>query len=78
MELIKFIENLKEQFEEPVENFNKETKFKDLDQWSSLTTLSVMAMIDEEYNVALKGDDIWNANTVEDLFNTVKAKASEN
>ncbi|MCF0158567.1 MAG: acyl carrier protein, partial [Veillonella sp.] len=37
--------------------------------------LSIIAMVDEEYDVTLKGDDIKNANTIEDLFNTVKAKA---
>ena len=48
--------------------------FKELDEWSSLIALSVIAMADEEYEVTLKGDDIRNANTVEDLFNTVKSK----
>ena len=36
--------------------------------------LSVIAMADEEYDVTLKGDDIRNANTIEDLFNIVKSK----
>ena len=31
-------------------------------------------MVDEEYDVALKGDDVKNAKTIEDLFNTVKSK----
>jgi acyl carrier protein len=46
-----------------------------LDEWSSLIALSVIAMADEEYDVALKGDDIRNATTVEDLFNLTKSKA---
>ena len=37
--------------------------------------LSVIAMVDEEYDVTIKGDDIRNSNTVEDLFNAVKSKA---
>jgi acyl carrier protein len=32
-------------------------------------------MVDEEYEVTLKGDDIKNAVTIEDLFNTVKSKS---
>ena len=36
--------------------------------------LSIIAMVDEEYEVALKGDDIRTANTLEDLFNIVKSK----
>ena len=50
------------------------TEFKKLEEWSSLTALSVIAMVDDEYEVRIKGDDIRNSNTVEDLFNLVKAK----
>ena len=31
-------------------------------------------MVDEEFDIALKGDDIKNAVTVEDLYNRVVAK----
>jgi len=37
--------------------------------------LSVIAMVDEEYDVTIKGDDIRNSSTIEDLFNIVKSKA---
>lgn len=50
------------------------TVFHDLDEWSSLIGLSVIAMVDEEFDVALKGDDVKNAVTVEDLYNNVIAK----
>ena len=49
-------------------------EFKNLDEWSSLIALSVIAMVDEEYDVTLKGDDVRNADTIEDLFNVVKNK----
>ncbi len=55
--------------------FTAETKFHELEEWSSLIALSIIAMADEEYDVTLKGDDIRAAVTIEDLFNTVKAKA---
>ena len=32
-------------------------------------------MIDEEYDVTIKGDDIRSAKTIEDLYNTVKERA---
>ena len=76
MEIKEFIANFADQFDETdVETFTPETKFKDLEEWSSLIALSVIAMVDEEYDVTLKGDDIRNSNTIEDLFNAVKAKA---
>lgn len=76
MELNDFIANFAEQFEDTeASEITAATEFKNLDEWSSLIALSVIAMVDEEYDVALKGDDIRNANTVEDLFNVVKSRA---
>jgi acyl carrier protein len=76
MELSKFIENFADQFEDtdPSE-IKAETVFHDLDEYSSLIALSIIAMVDEEYDVQLKGDDMRSAVTVEDLFNIVKSKA---
>lgn len=75
MELKSFIENFAAQFDDTDASvFTAETKFRDLDEWSSLIGLSLIAMVDEEYDITLKGDDIKNATTVEDLFNTVKSK----
>lgn len=76
MELNDFIANFAEQFEDTDANeIIASTEFKNLDEWSSLIALSVIAMVDEEYDVALKGDDIRSAKTVEDLFNVVKGRA---
>ena len=72
MELKEFIENFAAQFEETESNeITAITIFKDLDEWSSLTALSVIAMADEEYEVVLTGDDIRNSTTVNDLFELV-------
>ena len=75
MELEKFVANFAEQFDDtdPAE-ITSATRFHDLEEWSSLTALSIIAMVDEEYDVTLKGDDIQNAVTIEDLFNTVSSK----
>ena len=76
MEIKDFIEKFAEQFEDTDANeIIASTEFKNLDEWSSLIALSVIAMVDEEYDVALKGDDIRSAKTVEDLFNVVKGRA---
>ena len=50
------------------------TTFRDLDEWSSLIAQNVIAMVDEEFEVALKGNDVKNCVTVEDLYNCVIAK----
>lgn len=76
MELKDFIENFADQFDDTdISELKPETEFKALDEWSSLIALSVIAMVDEEYDVTIKGDDIRNSTTIEDLFNAVKAKA---
>lgn len=75
MKIKDFVEKFAEQFDDtdPAE-ITATTEFKSLDEWSSLTALSIIGMVDEEYDITLKGDDIRNAKTVEDLFNTVKSK----
>ena len=76
MELKEFVENFANQFDETEpSDITAATVFHDLEEWSSLTALSVIGMVDEEYDITLKGADISNAVTVEDLYNTVKAKA---
>ncbi len=76
MEINDFVANFAEQFDDTdASEIKAETVFKELDEWSSLIALSVIAMVDEEYDVTIKGDDIRNSITVEDLFNAVKAKA---
>ena len=76
MELKVFVENFAQQFDDTdASEIQADTVFKELDEWSSLIALGVIGMVDEEYDVILKGEDIRNSNTVEDLFNAVKAKA---
>ncbi|MCF0189506.1 MAG: acyl carrier protein [Bacteroidaceae bacterium] len=76
MEIKDFIENFAAQFDDTeAEVFTAETKFRELEEWSSLIALSVIAMVDEEYDVTIKGDDIKNSTTIQDLFNIVNSKA---
>ena len=75
MEINKFIENFAAQFDETEASvFSPNTNFKNLPEWSSLSALSIIAMVDEEYNIKVKGDDIRNSITIEDLFNIVKSR----
>ena len=77
MELEDFIKTFAGQFEDAdPSTFTSKTRFRDLDEWSSLLALSVIAMVDEEYDVQLKGDDMRSAKTIEDLYNIVKSRAN--
>ena len=76
MEINEFIENFAEQFDDTeLSEFKPETAFKELEEWSSLIALTIIAMVDEEYDVSIKADDINSSTIIEDLFNIVKSKA---
>lgn len=75
MELNEFIAHFAEQFEETDASvFTPQTVFHELEEYSSLIALSIIAMIDEEYDVTIKGNDMRAAVTIEDLYNIVKSK----
>ncbi len=75
MEIQKFVENFESQFEESKGTvFSPKTRFRDIDEWSSLMALTIIAMVDSEYNVKIKGDDIRTCQTIEDLYLIVKSR----
>lgn len=75
MTIENFIENFSALFDETDSSvFNSKTVFKELEEWSSLIVLSVIAMVDEEYEVILSAEDIRNCKTIEELFNYVQNK----
>ena len=75
MDIKEFISNFADQFDDlDASVLTPETEFKALEDWNSLVALSVIAMIDEEYDVTIKGDDIRGSKTIEDLYNNVSSK----
>lgn len=75
MDIKKFVSDFAEQFDETNPSEIKEdTVYKELDEWSSLLALSIIAMVDEEYDISIKGEDIVNSKTIEDLFKIVSSK----
>ena len=76
MKLDEFISNFADQFDDTDSSeITATTNYRELEEWSSLIALSVIAMVDDEYDVTLKGNDITGCTTVEDLFNLVQSKA---
>ena len=59
MEIKEFIEHFAEQFDDTEQSeFKLETVFHELDEYSSLIALSIIAMVDEEYGVTLNANDM--------------------
>lgn len=75
MEIEKFIENLADQFDETDANeIQADTKFHNLEEWSSLTSMCVIAMAKTQFGKTITGKEIRECETVEDLFNLVSRK----
>lgn len=75
MELQKFIEFFAEQFDETDSSeITATTAFHDLEEWSSLTAMGVIAFVKTEYGKTLTGKEMKECVTVEDLFNLISSK----
>lgn len=77
MEINEFVQNFAEQFDETdAAVFTPELAFRELEEWSSFLALGIMAMIKSEYDVAISADEMRNANTIQELFDTVQKHLS--
>lgn len=75
MTLNEFIARFAEEFDETPENqFTPSTDFKGLEEWGSLTALSIIAMVDEEFEKRITGADLRSVSTLEELYNLIEAK----
>lgn len=78
MEINNFIVKFAGQFlNTELSKFTKDTVFHDMDEYTSLIALMIISMIDEEYGVTVEPEDMAEAVTIEDLFNTVKRLKEE-
>lgn len=76
MDIKDFIEKFAEIFDDTdVSELKPDTKFREIDEWSSLSALGLLALADEEFDVELKADDMRKAETIEEIFEVIKAKA---
>lgn len=61
MKINDFIQNFANQFDETdASEFQATTEFRQLDEWSSLSSLAIISMIDDEYDVVINGNDLRN------------------
>ena len=75
MELQKFIEYFTELFDDTdASEITATTAFHDLEEWSSLTAMGVIAFVKTEYGKTITGKEMKECVTVEDLFNLISSK----
>ena len=72
MDLQKFISDFAEQFDETdASEITAETKFHDLEEWSSLVAMAVIALAKTQYGKSITGKEIRQCVTVTDLYNLI-------
>ncbi|WP_314313444.1 acyl carrier protein [Hoylesella marshii] len=77
MDLKSFIDQFAEQFEDTERSeFNANTEFRQLDEWSSLTGLLIIGMVLDVYSINLTADELRKCTTIEDVYNIVKNKTN--
>ena len=69
----KFLELFKEVFEMDDQEVNFSDNFRDFDEWDSLTHLSLIAMLDDEFGIQIEEEELDQLHTVQDLFDKVSA-----
>jgi len=75
MTLDEFVKAFAAEFDDtPEDQFTPSTNYRELDEWGSLTALSIISMVDDEMDKRLTGADLRNCNTIEELYNLVEAK----
>ena len=79
MELNDFIAKFAEQFDETdISEFTPDCEFHELEEWSSLTGMAIIAMVKAEYAKFITGKELKDCETIEELFDLVKGKKELN
>ena len=75
MNIQDFIEKFAEAIEvDSVEDLKENTKFRELNEWSSLAGLSVIAMLDEEYDTQIENADFKKLQTISDIVKFIECQ----
>ena len=74
MDIQNFIQNFAEQFDDLNTELAPETRFRELEGWTSLVALLVITMVDDEYGVVLPPEEMRKTNTIQELFDLVSSK----
>ena len=75
MDLDLFIKKFAGELEDtPIEKFTPDTEYRKLEEWGSLSTLSIISMIDEEFGKFLTGADLRSVSTIKELYDFILTK----
>ena len=72
----KFLETIKEALEVEDVEVKLEDRLEDFDSWDSISRLSLIALLDENFEVEVADAEFEETETVGDLFNLVKSRVA--
>jgi acyl carrier protein len=72
----KFLESLKEILEIEDRELSLDDNFREYAEWDSLANLSVVAMIDDEFDVVIENSDFKKLLTIRELVEEIKKRTS--
>jgi acyl carrier protein len=78
MDINDLITKLEGEFEDiPKGTLTPSTKITDIQGWGSMHALIVIALMDAEYGITVKGDELRSIQSIQDLFDLAKKKKAE-
>jgi acyl carrier protein len=72
----KFLQHVQDAFEIEGSKLALSDRFRELPEWDSLVYLSLISIIDEEYNVVIGGETFKKLDTLEDVLNEIRARSA--
>lgn len=75
MDLNEFVAQFAEQFDETdASEITASCEYHNLDEWCSLTSMSIIAFVKTSMGKSITGKEIRECDTVEELFNLIQSK----
>lgn len=75
MTLEAFTKNLENELEDiPKGTLTPAVNYKDLETWSSMYALIIIAYVNLEFDVTLNGDDLRHCNNIQELYDLIQSR----
>lgn len=77
MDIQELIIHIEKEFEEIEKGtLHPKSSIRDIEGWSSMHALILIALVDNHYDILLTGEELKNALTIQDLFNAILKRKS--
>lgn len=73
------LEEFKKKFSDTIEDdsinqLEADLNFKNLESWDSFTGMTIISMIDDEFGITIKAEEMSRINTIQELYDTIASK----